>query len=475
MQSEQLHHGPEPRWEGLKEVLTKASPAIVAQLSWVIMQFIDTAMVGHLGTAQLAAVGSAGLWSWVVVSFFIGLLSCVSTFVSQCVGRGQAHDCARYAWQGVYLALGTAVIGFALLPLSRPFFESMGHERDVTEYELQYFQLRLMGFFLLPWQAVLAGFFLGINRPKIPMAVAIFANLINVFLGFGLIFGKFGFPRLEVRGAAIAMMIAVLIQCVLMQTIFLGKTLRVEYGTLGAWRFDGHRMAELLRIGMGAGTTWLLDVITWGVFTSFIVGKSGANALAAHNGAISIMQVSFQLAIGLNQAIAPIVGRWIGMGRIDRAKARTYTATKLAMGYMFVMGVIFAVFGKGLLILAFNANAEVASFGHYLLIMAAIFQGFDAITIVMSGALRGAGDTKWQAIVMGAAAYFLFLPMAFVLARFLNWGAFGAWVGATIYIISLSGIFYYRFAGEKWRHINIFTPRTDPAPAEPLPAERDLG
>lgn len=473
MQSNQLIDDTEPRWTGLQEILRMAGPAIVAQLSWVIMQFIDTAMVSRLGTNQLAAVGSAGLWSWVVVSFFIGLLSCVSTFVSQSIGRGQSQDCARYAWQGVYLALGTALVGFALVPIARPFFQSMGHEPGVTEYELQYFQLRLLGFFLLPWQAVLAGFFLGINRPRIPMVAAIFANMINIGLGYSLIFGRFGFPRLEVRGAAIAMMVALSIQCVLLQAIYLSQPLRAEFGTHTAWKIDLHRMGELVRIGWGAGITWMLDVITWGVFTSFIVGKSGSNALAAHNCAISVMQVSFQLAIGLNQSIAPIVGRWIGKGRIDRAKARTYTATRLAVGYMFAMGIVFAVFGKGLLVLAFRANPEVATIGHYLLIMAAIFQGFDAVTIVMSGALRGAGDTKWQALVMGTAAYFVFLPLAFVLGRTLEWGAFGAWVGATIYIISLSGVFYYRFAGEKWRHIEIFAQKKDPGGADALTVERD--
>ena len=187
-----------------------AGPAILAQLSWVVMQFIDNAMVARLDKEQVAvaAVGSAGLWSWVVVSFFIGMLSCVSTFVSQCIGRGQHANCARYAWQGIYISLGTSLIGVALLPLASPFFNSMGHEAKVTHLEVQYFQTRLLGFFLLPWQAVLAGFFLGINRPRIPMLAAFGANAVNILLGYGLIFGELGFPRLEVRGAAIAMMAA---------------------------------------------------------------------------------------------------------------------------------------------------------------------------------------------------------------------------------------------------------------------------
>lgn len=464
----------EPRWEGLREVLKMAGPAILSNLSFTAMQFVDTVMVGKLGTDQLAAVGSAALWSWVVVSFFVGIVSCVTTFVSQSLGRGEPHNCGSYAWQGIYFALGTIAFAGVLYPLSGPMFESMNHGLEVTRYELDYFRVRVLGLFLIPWQAALAAFFMGINRPMVPMAVAIAGNALNVVLDYCLIFGAAGFPRLEVAGAAWATVASLALQCAVMQAILLSGPVRREYGT-ARLRFDRIKMRELIVVGWGAGVTWCLDVVTWGVFTSYIVGGAGTVALAAHNSAIQIMHVSFMPAVGLNHAIAPIVGRWIGRGDLERAKARTYTSTRLAMGYMFVMGVIFAVLGGRLLDWAFTDDPDVISLGHWLLIMAAIFQGFDAITIVMSGALRGAGDTRWQAIVMGLAAYLVFLPLAYFLAVSVALGALGAWIGATIYIIGLSGLFFHRFYGEKWRHMKIFTADKDAAhDAPPLAAGEDV-
>ena len=97
-----------------------------------------------------------------------------------------------------------------------------------------------------------------------------------------------------------------------------------------------------------------------------------------------------------------------------------------------------------------------------LLILAAVFQAFDAINITCLGALRGAGDTRWVAAVTFFFAYFFFLPLSLFLAFVFKWGAIGAWVGATVYIIGLSGILFRRFYGEKWRNISIFAPNAVP-------------
>ncbi|MDZ4860875.1 MAG: MATE family efflux transporter [Candidatus Hydrogenedentes bacterium] len=458
----------EPRWAGMQEVLRMAGPAILSNMSFTLMQFVDMAFVSRLGKSQLAAVGSAGLWSWVVVAFFVGLVSAVSTFVSQSRGRGDKESCARYAWQSIYISLATCVIGFALYPFAGALFGSMGHDADVTRYEVDYFEVRVLLYFLIPWQAGLSAFFMGINRPWVPMAVTAISNITNIALDYGLVFGKWGLPRMEVAGAAWATVAALGVQCLVMQYIFMTGSARKEYGTTRAMRLDWLKMKELLRIGWGSGFTWMLDVVTWGVFTSYVVGGFGATALAAHNAAIQVMHISFMPALGLNHAIAPVVGQWIGRGRIDRAISRAYTATRLASVYMLIMGLVFAVFGKTLLVAAFDIESDVATLGHQLLLFAAVFQGFDAITIVISGALRGAGDTKWQAIVMGLAAYFVFLPLAYGLAVPAGGGALGAWLGATIYIVGLSGLFFYRFYSGKWRHISIFLEKGGAGPVDTL-------
>lgn len=434
-----------------------SGPIVLGSISYTVMQFVDTIMVARLGTSALAATGSAGVWSYTMGCLILGVVGCVSTFVAQSLGRGESQNCARYAWQGIHISLLAVLLAVLLWPLSGFLFRSMGHGAEVTQLELAYFRVRLFGYLPMAWTTALASFFQAVNRPGIPMRVAIVANVVNIVLDYLLIFGKFGFPAWGVAGAAIATVISMLIQTVALQAIFLGKPMHDQFGTRTAFALDPRRIRELLRIGLPAGLSILIDVANWGIFTSYVIGAFGATALAAHNAAMQFMHLSFMPALGLNQGIAAIVGQYVGRGDIPRARARTYTAIKIAMAYMMLVGLGFGVFGPKLIRTFFSADPDVIAMGRVLLMMAAVFQGFDAINIVCFGALRGAGDTRWILFLTFFAAYFVLLPLSAFLAFFTHLGAIGAWAGATAYVIGLSGLVFRRFYGERWRHIRIFS------------------
>lgn len=440
---------------GLHEILRMAAPIIVGSFSFTIMQFVDQWMVSWLGKEALAAVGSAGVWSFLLATFFLGVVGCVATFVSQCLGRGEKQKCAQYAWQGAYLSVGAGLTALVLFPLSGSLFGWMRHSPEVTRLETIYFQVRLLGFGFIVWQAALSSFFQAVSRPRIPMVVALIANTLNIILDYLLIFGKLGFPKWGIGGAALATVISLIVQCVLLQWIFLSAAYDQEFRSRTAYRLDLVKVRELLRIGWPSGLTFFLDMFNWAIFTSYLVGRSGDAALAAHSAAINYMHVSFMPVVGLNHAVAPIVGQWIGRGRVETAKARTYTAMKLAIAYMFTMGLGMATFAPQLL-RVFSSDPEVLRVGRIILILAATFQAFDAVNIVTMGALRGAGDTRFMMWAFLGAGYAFFLPLAYVLAVSLKWGAIGAWVGATCYIIGLSGVLFLRFYTEGWRHVQIF-------------------
>ncbi|HOE66296.1 MAG TPA: MATE family efflux transporter [Candidatus Hydrogenedentes bacterium] len=458
--SDTTHKRGESRWAGLREVLNMAIPVIVGSFSYTLMGFVDQAMVGRLGSSALAAVGSGGIWAFTVSTFFIGVTSCVATFVSQSRGRGDFESCGRYAWQGIHFSLLTGAIGFFCWPISGPLFRSMHHAPDVTAMEIQYFQLRMLGFAFVTWQTALASFFQAVRRPHIPTLTAIASNLVNFALNYALIFGHWGFPAMGIRGSAIATVIALGCQVAMMQALFLGPRHHAEFRTRSSCGLDFQKMRELLRIGWPAGMMFLIDIVNWSVFTSYIVGHFGTTQLAAHNAAMNFMALSFMPAVGLNHAIAPIVGQWIGRGDIARAKARTYTALRLAIGYMTCMGILMGTFGAELIRSVFSVDPEVVRIGKILLVLAALFQAFDAVNITVSGALRGAGDTRWMAVMSFLGTYLFFLPLALFFAFVMHWQAVGAWIGATAYIIALSGVLFLRFHREKWRHISIFTPET---------------
>ena len=447
---------PEHKHAGLKEVMNMAWPIMLGSISFVFMDFVDKYFVASLGNEHLAAIGSAGIWAYTLGILVTGIASCVSTFTSQSLGRGNKADAARYAWQGVYVSLSAIFIVVIMWPITPILFDSMNHEPEVTALEIEYFSIRMLGIVFIAWEAALAAFFFSIGRAKIPMFVGILGNLLNILLDYLLIFGKFGFPEWGMKGAAIATVISIIIQALVLQYAFLKGETAKEYKTRITAAFDWTKIKELMNIGWPSGLTAFIDVTCWSIFTSYIIGSFGTSQLAANNAAINYMHIMFMPVVALNYAIAPIVGQWIGKGDIPRAKARTYTATKVGMFVMFSMGIVLAYFGDYLIGL-FSDDPEVIRLGHILLMFGVVFGLFDAVTIVLAGALRGAGDTHWMLMALTIGCCGVNLPLSWFFSKTLGLEAIGAWIGATIFLILMSVVYLYRFHGEKWRHIDIFT------------------
>lgn len=459
-------HGarPEEPFAAIREVVWMAFPIFLTTVSYTVMTFVDQAFVGRLGKPQLAAVGMAGVWVFTILSFLIGMVGAVATFVSQSLGRGDKESCARYAWQGIYLSVLAAGVTLVFLPGAEWLFRLMGHEPEVLQYEGPYFRIRMYGCFFMAAQWALTSFFQGVSRQKVPMFTAFAANIVNIVLDYLLIFGAFGFPELGVAGAAWATVAAQALQFAMLAGVFLSAGYDTEFGTRTGWRFDWRRTREISRIGSPAGLSLFLDIFNWAVFTGFIVGGfGGPTAMAAHTVTMAFLQVSFMPCLGVMHAVTALVGQWIGRGDIPAAKARAYAGLRLAIPYMTVVGLVFAVFGPHLTRVVFDADPAVVSMAHVLLIIAAVFQAFDAVNIIMIGGLRGTGDTKylmWAFLIVG---YGFFLPLAFGLAFLLPNPAIGAWVAACAYIIVLSGVLLQRFHREKWREIRIFDADQPPA------------
>lgn len=466
--SSAVHQKDESRWTGVREITVMSGPIILGSLSFAVMEFTDRVMVNMLGTEELAAVGSASIWSYTVSTLLLGIVGCVGTFVAQCIGRNEPHLCARYAWQGLYLSLIAGLISVIFYPLAPYLFGLMGHDAEVTRLELEYFQPRIFSYLPLAFVTTLAVFYQASNYAVVPMVMAIIGTVVNVVLNYMLIFGNWGAPAMGIAGSAWATNASMYLQFILLFAVFLSGPFHRQFNTRGEIAFDRAKIVELVRVGGPSGGMMFLDVANWSIFISFVVGRLGAVPLAANNVALSFMQLSFIPAFALNQGVSAIVGQYIGRRDFERAKARTYTALRMGMVYMVVMGAIFGVFGSDLIALVFDPEEPlVLSLGHQLLIVAAVFQIFDAIVIVMSGALRGAGDTRWMLVVTFLSAYVVFIPCATVLAFRYTGGALGAWVGAAVYIFVLSCFMWWRFRSERWRHINIFSESDSPAAAAP--------
>lgn len=441
----------------LRHILKLATPMMVTLISFTIMQFVDRYMVSHLGTEALAAILPAGTLSFVSASLALGVVATVSTFVSQCLGRGDNKDCSNFCWQAIYLGLAYFVVAIAALwPSAYWIFRALGHEAEVVAMEVVYFRIMLYVHFsaLIIWCC--SHFFMGTHRPQITMYSAIIGHVINVIANYILIFGHFGFPAMGIAGAAWGTFIGVTVEAVIMLCAFVNGDSRRIYKSRQSMRIDLGKMASLLRIGFPAGISFMINVAFFGVILFGLIGRFGKEALAATSAALACTNMAIMPIIGLKNALTATVGKSIGKGRKDIAVKQTYTCLRAGTIYVVTMGICFIVFREPLMRF-WSADETVIAIGVNVFIFSAVFQVFDSIFHIYNGALRGAGDTMWPSVVSATGAVVILGIGGFCMARFFpELGAQGPWIGAVANIFIVMLAMRWRFRSNHWMKIDLF-------------------
>ena len=451
----------------LKYMLKLAAPMVVMNITFTVMQFVDRFMVSRLGTDALAAILPAGVVSFLPASFAIGVMTSVNTFVSQSLGRGEKRACSKYCWQATYMGLVyLAIVVVFMWPAAPWIFKMMGHEGAVAEMEVTYLRITLYAMIVAVFIWSSSQFFMGIHRPIFTMYAALCAQVINVAANYVLIFGKFGFPRMGIAGAAWGTFIGIVVGAGIRMAVFLSGDINATFKSRRAMGIDFSKMKDLLRVGFPAGFGLMVNVALWGIILFWLVSKFGKEAQAATSAVFSCINVSVMPIVGLGTALTAAVGRAIGEGRKDVAIKQTRVSLRIALFYMGLMGLCFFVF-RNAIMQFWSADDKVISAGVDILICAAIFQVFDAATIVYSGSLRGAGDTIWLACVSASAAVVILGLGGIVVVKFFpGFGSAGPWIAATLSVIIAGLANRWRFKSNRWMQIDLFKHRPVGVPIE---------
>lgn len=462
--------GPRPESD-LGALIKLAVPSMVATTAGTAMSFVDFAFVSQLGSEAQAAVGNGAVLVWTFFSLGMGLASVVSTFAAQALGQGKPRDGAAYLWQAIYLSGGFALVGLALIPLMPRIFHALGHPAQVVELESVYTRILLLSAGPTIAAAAISNYFNGIHRPAVTMVSMIAANLFNVLADYVLIFGHWGFPALGVAGAGLATLIALTGRLAWLLLAMSRPAFRREFDPFGYWRYGASPMRGLVRLGLPVGLQWVADVGTWALFANWLIGKFGTVDLAATHITWKLLELSWMPAIGIGVGINAVVGKAIGQGDPELASRRARLGARLTIAYMGLMGAVFAIF-RYPLIDAFTDDPAVLSLGVNLMLLAAAFQVFDAMSIAYGSALRGAGDTKWPAVILASYCYGIVILGGWIWT--VLWeasGSYGPWIMCTVYAILLSFTLRYRWVRGGWRRIDIFAggPGRPAAPAEANP------
>jgi len=451
----------------VRRLLVLAGPIVMVMLSRMAMGFIDFVMVSRLGTEAIAAISPATLLVFTVMCIGIGTVTSIQTFAAQALGRRQTHLAAAYAWQGFYVA---AVFAALSLPVSLAAgwfwrLSILGQPPAVQALEIAYCKTAYwsMGFAVLC--ATLDSFFNGVQKPSVGLISILVALSFNVLGNYCLIYGNLGFPAMGVQGAAIATVLAWAVRAGMLTLIFLSRRFHERYQTRSQRGLDLTRLKEILRLGGPVALQWLSDIGAWFVFLTVLVSRFGTTAMAASNIGLQYMHLSFMPAVGLGIAMCSLIGHAIGEGKPDLAAKRAGIGMIVTGTYMGLIGLVFLLARTPML--AWMADdAEVIRLGRGVMVWIAVFQVFDAAGITYQNALRGAGETRWPAVLTAAHCWIILVIGGYAVASWApQLGIHGPWMMCTLYIILLGLILRRLFNRGAWRRIELFSRSTAPEEA----------
>lgn len=455
----------------LAYMLKLSAPMIVSTISFTIMQFVDRFMVSRLGTNALAAVSPVGFVSLLPGAFALGITTSLNTFVSQSLGRGQKAECASYFWQMTYMGLAYCLAVVALMGPAAPWiFEIMGQPAPVAELEVVYLRIMLYAHVaaVINWSS--NQFFMGIHRPIVTMCSSLCGQVVNVLANYTLIFGKFGFPAMGIAGAGWGTFIGISVAALINISIFLCGPVNRRFRSRHTLGPDMRKMRDLLSVGVPAGVGLMVNVAVWGVVLIALVGRFGRDALAATSAVLAYTNLSAMPVVGIATALTAASGKAIGGGKKQLALKQTRVCLRVALIYMGLVGGCF-FFLRDALMVFWSRDQQVIAIGSKILICAALYQVFHATRITYGGALRGAGDTIWLAIISGIGAIgILGIGGGLTVRLFPQFGALGPWTLAAVSIAVVGLANRWRFKSKRWMQIDLF--KHYPLPV-PIPAEHE--
>lgn len=451
----------------IKIILLLAIPAVAENFFQTILGFVDTLFVSRIGLAEVAAVGVTNVILAIYFAVFMAVGVAVNVYVANNLGAGKVERARHIAQQGIILAIILGIFfGGVTLFFAEPLLLLMGVEDAVLQAGSLYFKVVGIPSIFMALMFSLSSILRGAGDTKSPMKVSIVINLVNIVLDYVLIFGFWMIPGLGILGAALATVIARVVGTVMLMN-YIRKTEVIAFRK-DFWKPDWEHQRELLNLGSPAAIERLVMTAGQIVYFGFIV-VLGTNTFAAHQVAGNLEVFSYMLAFGFATAATILVGRNIGAGDYQSAKEYAKLSTYIAIGSMSVFGVLLFFFG-GWAGTLFTDNQQVIDDIDIALKIAAVFQPFLAVVVVLSGAFQGAGNTKFPMYLTTIGMWVIRTGTVYILAIQLGMGIAGVWIAIGLDIVFKAIVLWIRFSQDRWVSI-----KAEPhSPSHPPTKTKDL-
>jgi MATE family multidrug resistance protein len=451
------------RWSrpnGYRQVMAISLPMVASMGSVTLMQVTDRMFLANYSVDTITAALPAGVASFSFISFFMGVASYTNSFVAQYTGAGAFNRVGAVLWQGIYFSLFAAVLLASLVFISENLFDMIGHSSHIRSLEVTYFNILTLGAGLVILNSTLACFYTGRGLTRTMMFVHMAGALVNIPLDYCMINGIGPFPGMGIAGAAIATVAASAVISLILGLLIFSPANRARFGTWDKRAFDSELFRRLMRFGLPSGIQFFIEIFG---FTFFIqmLGRLGDLELAASNIVLSIEMLSFLPMVGFHIGTATLVGQAIGRGCPDDGVYSTTSALHITLAYMMLISVVFIFFPEPLLSLFKSGHSthgqfvEIMDLGVVLLRFVAVFCFFDSMNLIFSGAIKGAGDTRFIMWTIALLSFGVMIVPIYIAVEVLDAGIYTAWTLVTFYVCSLGLAFMLRYRQGKWKKMRV--------------------
>ncbi len=406
-----------------------STPIILGELTQMALGIIDNIMVGSISYKHLAAAALVNSVMNIPFVLGIGITMSIAQTVSMAHGRKDGLKVSHYLYNGFLLCTFVAILIALLLNFGKNVLFHLGQDHTVAFLAVPFLQLMSWSTIPMLMFISLKQFTDGLERTQTAMALSLSALPVNIFINWLLIYGNWGFPRLELVGAGYGTLITRTLIFIVFIIVLNKHSIFSKYIAVrkNQWILKMQTIKELLHIGIPSSLQVAMEAGAFAV-SAIIIGTLGAVPLAAHQIAISCASVTFMVSWGLAQGgsirVSNAWGRnnWTDIGNIGKST--------LISGLLYgIFTAVCFVCLRNILPKAFNSNAAVLSLSAMLMLFAGIFQISDSTQAIGAGLLRGIKDVKTPTWYIAASYWAIGIPLGCLMAFTFKMGAAGMWIG----------------------------------------------
>lgn len=439
-----------------KEAVRMAWPAVCESFFIALAGMVDSLMVSSMGASAVAAVGLTTQPKFMGLALFFAMNVSVSALVARRRGEKNQRSANQILLVAIlFVIVATVVISSACVMWANEIINFCGSAPETHEPAVIYYRIIMGCMIFNVLSMVINAAQRGSGNTMIAMRTNIVSNVVNIIANYLLIQGHLGFPALGIAGAAIATVFGTVIACIMSFASLFRRDgfVSIYYIMEQQIRPALEPVISIIKLGFSVFIEQILMRVGF-MSTAMMAAKMGTNALAAHQVGMNILGLTFSFGDGMQVAAVALIGRSLGEGSPDKAKAYGKTCRMIGLGISCVLAVVY-FFGGEWLYHLFFAEQEIVDIGVMIIRIMIIIVLFQVSQVIYMGCLRGAGDTTYTAIASTISVTIIRSSASYFFGFVMGLGMAGIWMGILADQISRFLFASIRFKQGKWTKIHI--------------------